>query len=310
MVGLGDIARKGYLPLLGADRDVELVLITRDPQTRRRLAGQWRPAATYPRIEDALGAHEQIDAALVHAATAVHPTLTRTLINAGIPTMVDKPLAFSAEEVDKLVELARRKQVSLAVAFNRRYAPAYAAVANQPGLDTVVLTKNRVGWADDARVVIFDDFVHVVDTLRFMVTPEPDNLLVTARPAHGGKLGRISITMTQGNRMGVGIMDRDSGQVTEFLDAMGPGRAVRISDLTDVTSFEDRHCITQPRDGWASVAVQRGFTEMVGAFLDSVRDGEVLDAADAAASHAICEQVVQAALESCPELVTRELNQR
>jgi virulence factor len=301
MVGLGDIAGKAYLPLLGADRDVDLVLVTRDPQVRRKVSAQWRTAASYPRIEDALAAYETIDAALVHSATAAHPALTRTLLSAGVPTMVDKPLASSGAEATELVNLARTKGVSLAVAFNRRFAPAYAQLATQSGLDTVVLTKNRIDWADDPRQVVFDDFVHVIDTLRFLVTPEPDQVLVSARPTAAGTLGRIAVTLTQGNRMGVGIMDRDSGQVTEFLDAMGPRRAVRISDLTDVTIHEDGQTVVENRDGWSPVAVQRGFTAMVAGFLDSVRQGEVLDAGDAAKTHDLCEQVVQAALGVLPE---------
>lgn len=302
MVGLGDIARKGYLPLVGADPDIELVLITRDPQTRRTLSAQWRTAATYSRIEEALAADERLDAAMVHAATSAHPSLIRTLIKAGIPTLVDKPLAYSGPDAHKLVKMARSAGVSLAVAFNRRHAPAIAAAAAHPGLDTVVLTKNRRGWADEARTVIFDDFVHVVDTLRFLVTPQPDQVVVSARPTQDGQLGRIAVTLTQGSRMGVGIMDRDSGQVTEVLELMGPSRATRIQDLTDTTVHEHGRTIELVRDGWASVAQQRGFTAMVGQFLAAVRSGQVLDAADADATHQLCEEILAAALAQEPSL--------
>lgn len=292
MVGLGDIARKGYLPLVGADPDIELVLVTRDPDTRRHLSAQWRTAASYRRIEEALHAEPQLDAAFVHAATAAHPSLTRTLIAAGVPTLVDKPLAYTAEESHALVALARKAGVSLAVAFNRRFAPAYAQLAAQPGLDTIVLTKNRRNSADDARVVIFDDFIHVVDTLRYMVAPEPDQVLVSARGDSDGRLARIAVTLQQGHRLGIGIMDRDSGATTEVLEGMGPGRATQIWDLTHKTIREDGRTITETRDGWASVALQRGFTAMVGDFLSAVRAGTVLDAGDADATHQLCETIL------------------
>lgn len=291
MIGLGDIARKGYLPLMGADPDIDLVLVTRDPDTRRHLSAQWRTAASYPRIEDALDADVGLDAAFVHAATAVHPTLARTLIQAGVPTLVDKPLAFTAAESHEIVGLARDSGVSLMVGFNRRYAPAYSRLAAQPGLDTVVLTKNRLDSASDPREVIFDDFIHVVDTLRFMVAPEPDRVLVSARGT-GRRLARIAITLQQGSRLGVGIMDRDSGATVEVLEGLAPGSATAISDLTHVTTREGGSIMSDPRDGWSSVAVQRGFTAMVGHFLGAVRSGRVLDAGDADATHQLCEDIL------------------
>ena len=145
----------------------------------------------------------------------------------------------------------------MAVCFNRRFTPAYAEVARWPGLDTVVLTKNRVGLADDPRLVVFDDFVHVVDTLRFLVAPEPDDVQVVARAGADGTLARVAITLRQGGRLGVGVMDRDSGQTIEILDAMAPGRARQVTDLVDVVDRVGGVAEHRQPDNWASVAQQR-----------------------------------------------------
>ena len=292
LIGLGDIAAKAYLPVLAADGAVEPVLITRDPARLDALQSAWRVAEAHASVEDALAAGVELDAAFVHAATAAHPAIALTLIDAGVPTFVDKPLALSAADARLVVERARAAGVSLAVCFNRRFTPAYAEVAAWPGLDTVVLTKNRIGLPDDPRVVVFDDFVHVVDTLRFLVAPEPEAVEVVARRGVDGTLARLAITLRQGGRPGVGIMDRDSGQTVEILDAMAPGRARRVTDLVDVVDRVGGLAQHRQPDNWASVAHQRGFVAMVGALLTSVRTGKVLDGADALATHALCEEIL------------------
>ncbi len=297
LIGLGDIAAKAYLPVLAADADVEPVLITRDPARRAALQATWRVPEGYATVEDALASAPPLDAAFVHAATQAHPAIAVSLIDAGIPAFIDKPLALSALEADAVVARARAARVSLAVCFNRRFTPAYAEVAGWPGLDTVVLTKNRVGLADDPRVVVFDDFVHVVDTLRFLVAPDPDDIQVVARPGAHGTLARVAITLRQGGRLGVGIMDRDSGQTVEILEAMAPGRARRVTDLVDVVDKVGGAAQHRQPDNWASVAQQRGFTAMVSTLLDSVRAGEVLDGDDALATHLLCEEILAQALD-------------
>jgi virulence factor len=292
LIGLGDIAAKAYLPVLAADAGVEPVLITRDPVRRAALQQAWRVAEGYATIEDALASSSPLDAAFVHAATQAHPGIAVALIDAGIPTFVDKPLALSALEADAVIARAREAGVSLAVCFNRRFAPAYAEVGAWPGLDTVVLTKNRHGLPDDPRVVVFDDFVHVVDTLRFLVTPDPDDVQVVARPSADGTLARVAITLRQDRRLGVGIMDRNSGQTIETLEAMAPGRTRRVTDLVDVIDRVGGVAQHRQPDNWTPVAQQRGFTAMVGALLDSVRAGEVLDGGDALATHLLCEDIL------------------
>lgn len=292
LIGLGDIAAKAYLPVLAADPAVEPVLVTRDPARRSALQRSWRVQAAYPTIEDALAEGVALDAAFVHAATRAHPSIALTLIEAGIPAFVDKPLALSAADSRLVVSAARAAGVSLAVCFNRRFAPAYAQVATWPGLDTVVLVKNRLGASDDPRTFVFDDFVHVIDTLRFLVAPEAEAADVVARRGPDGTLARLAVILRQGSRIGVGIMDRDSGQTLEVLEAMAPHRARRVTDLVDVVDRTDGAAHRRQPDNWAPVSAHRGFTAMVDSLLASVRDEEVLDGADALATHELCERVV------------------
>lgn len=296
LIGLGDIAAKAYLPVLAADPTVEPVLVTRDPDRLAQLQQAWRVPHGHPTIEAAIASGRPLDAAFVHAATVAHPALAHTLLGHGIPTFVDKPLALTLAESRAIVEHARQARVSLAVLFNRRFAPAYAEVAGWRGLDTVVLTKHRHALPDEPRWFVVDDFVHVVDTLRFLVGADAALVEVAARPSTDGRLARLVVVLRSGGRVGVGIMDRDSGQTVEVLEVMAPGRLRRVTDLVDVTERVDGVEVHRQPDTWASVSAQRGFVAMVDGLLASVRAGQVLDAGDALASHALCEEVLERAV--------------
>ena len=47
-----------------------------------------------------------LDAAFVHAPSAAHPEIITRLLETGVPTYVDKPLAYRLADSDRLVRLA------------------------------------------------------------------------------------------------------------------------------------------------------------------------------------------------------------
>jgi virulence factor len=288
LVGLGDIARKAYLPVLAADPDVDPVLVTRDPAVRTELGRAWRAHETYEQIGGALATG--IDAATVHTATPSHRLVVGALLEAGVPTLVDKPLADSYDEASRLVELADRRQVGLMVGFNRRYAPAYREVALWPDRDLVVLHKHRRESADDPRRVVFDDFIHVVDTLRYLVGD--GQVIDISTRVHGGLLHRVLLHVGDDARHGIGSMDRESGTTQEVLEVSAPGRRRRIAEMAQVVHHEGGVEAVRRRDEWVSVAVQRGFSAMCAEFVQAVRSGRRLMADDALESHRLCEQIV------------------
>ena len=86
---------------------------------------------------------------------------------------------------------------------------------------------------------------------------------------------------------------RTSGQTIEILEAMAPAQAMVVTDLVDVVHRVDGMAQHRQPNNWASVSQQRGFVAMVGHLLDSVRAGEVLDGADALATHDLCEEILR-----------------
>ncbi|MEV8046122.1 Gfo/Idh/MocA family oxidoreductase [Streptomyces griseoluteus] len=291
-IGLGDIARKAYLPVLGTQPGLDLHLQTRTPATLAAVGDSLHlPAGQRHETLDSL-LDAGLDAAFVHAPTAVHPEIVTRLLEAGVPTYVDKPLAYELTDSQKLVELAERQDVPLFVGFNRRHAPAYAQVLEHPR-DLILLQKNRVGLPEEPRSMILDDFIHVVDTLRFLVPGPVDDVTVRVR-TEDGLLHHVVLQLSGDGFTALGVMNRLSGSAEEILEVSGQDTKRQVINLAEVIDHKGQPTVRR-RGDWVPVSRQRGIEGAVLTFLDAVRAGEPVSARDALATHELCERVVRAA---------------
>lgn len=294
VIGLGDIAHKAYLPVLSAQPGLELHLHTRTRATLERTAEAHRiPARQCHADLDGLLAAGP-DAAFVHAPTSEHPAIVARLLRAGVPTYVDKPLAHHLAEAEQLVRLAGERGVSLAVGFNRRYAPGYAQCLEHPR-ELVLMQKNRVGLAAAPRDVVYDDFIHVVDTLRFLLPGPARHVDVRAR-VRDGLMHHVVLQMSGDGFTAIGVMNRMSGSAEEVLEVSGRDAKRQVLNLAEVVDHRGQPSVRR-RGDWVPVARQRGIEQITLAFLDAVRAGRLLSAEDALRTHELCERIVTAALE-------------
>jgi virulence factor len=287
VIGLGDIAQKAYLPVLAAQPGLELHLHTRTPATLDAVGDAYRLPHRHRTLDDLLG--QDLDAAFVHAPTADHVAIGTRLVEAGVPLYVDKPLAYDAGGARRLVDLAERRGVPLMVGFNRRYAPGYAQCLDHPR-DLVLMQKNRVGLPDDVRTVVFDDFIHVADTLRFLAPGPIDQVRVSARVVDG-LLHHLVLHLSGEGFTAVGAMNRMSGSTDESLDVSGGDARRQVLNLAEVVDHRGQPTVRR-RGDWVPVARQRGVEQIALAFLDAVRDGTPLSARDALRTHDLCELIV------------------
>jgi len=293
-IGLGDIAQKAYLPVLGGLAGVELHLQTRTPATLDRVGDSHHlPAGRRHRDLDSLLAQD-LDAAFVHAPTLVHPEIVTRLLEAGVPTYVDKPLAYRLADSDRLVALAEERDLSLAVGFNRRFAPGYVQCADHPR-ELILMQKNRIGLPEEPRSMILDDFIHVVDTLRFLVPGPIDDVTVRAR-VEDGLLHHVVLQLAGDGFTALGVMNRLSGSAEEILEVSGQDTKRQVINLAEIIDHKGQPTVRR-RGDWVPVARQRGIEQATLAFLDAVRAGKVLSARDALATHELCERVVRAVLD-------------
>ncbi|UQX00125.1 Gfo/Idh/MocA family oxidoreductase [Streptomyces sp. RerS4] len=294
VIGLGDIAQKAYLPVLTTRPGVELHLQTRTPATLERIGARHHiPAERLHASLDAL-LDQGLDAAFVHAPTTAHPEIVERLVEAGVATYVDKPLAYELADSRRLVELAEERGVSLCVGFNRRHAPGYAQCVEHPR-ELIILQKNRVGLPEDPRTLVLDDFIHVVDTLRFLLPGEADHIDVRA-VVREGLMHQVVLQMSGEGFTALGVMNRLSGSSEEILEVSGQDAKRQVVNLAEVIDHRGQPTVRR-RGDWVSVARQRGIEQVVDTFLEAVEAGTTLSARDALLTHELCERVVLTALE-------------
>ncbi len=58
------------------------------------------------------------------------------------------------------------------VGFNRRFIPMVASLKEKGKANLILMQKNRFALPDLPRRFIVEDFIHVIDTLRFLMNEE------------------------------------------------------------------------------------------------------------------------------------------
>ena len=289
MVGLGDIARKAYLPTLAARADLRLHLVSRNAAVLSELGRAWRIADLHADIDAALGA-ATFDAAFVHAATDAHPALVERLLAARVPVFVDKPLADTYAAAARLAERADHAGVPLFVGFNRRYAPVYADLRGRSA-SFLRMEKHRRGPLHPPRRTVFDDFIHVVDTMRFLSPPSAEVADIRAIVRAEG-LEFVTLTLAAPDFIAIGAMHRAGGLDEERLDLLGGGRRTTVADMADVVEAQGAES-RRRRGDWTSVTRQRGFEAMCDAFLTAAADGRPMPNGNMLETHRLCELIVE-----------------
>ncbi|WP_162053180.1 Gfo/Idh/MocA family protein [Pontibacter pamirensis] len=292
MIGLGDIAQKAYLPVLSNRADVELHLYTRNQEKLARIGQQYRYQHLHQNLESLL--NSGIKGAFVHGTTEAHSELVEQLLQHGIHVYVDKPITYSYDSTRRLVALAENKGLTLMTGFNRRYAPAYQKLKEVKEPNMVIMQKNRFALPAAARTFIFDDFIHVVDTLRYLFPYPVEQLLVSGR-IEQELLHHVTVQFISTGATAIGIMNRDSGTNEEKVEVMSTSEKRIAYNVSDVVVLQGKKETRLGSSDWEPTLYKRGFEGIVADFIKAVATGTPpgITANDALATHEICERIVE-----------------
>lgn len=300
IIGLGDIARRLYLPLLSNRLDVELVgVMSRSADTVALVGREYRIAGQFTVLDDLLA--RRPDLVFVHAATAAHHELVSACLAAGTSVYVDKPLASNLADCEDLVSRADRAGRLLAVGFNRRFAPMYVRARDwlAGGVQFAVMEKHRAALHDQTpRQAVFDDLIHVLDTMCWLLGDEAALTSTDVRRESAGHFALATGTLQTRDTAGSFAMARAVGADAERLGLHGHGRSAEVADLERCALYD------QP-DGrrvlsfgsWDTIAERRGFNALVRHVLDTVDEPDDCEVGGARvlASHRLAETIVSRA---------------
>lgn len=295
LIGLGSIAQKAYLPILSQHEQVDPVLCTRSEDVLNTLGDKYRINARFTKLEDAI--QSGIDAAMVHSATESHYPLVKQLLKAKIPTFVDKPLAYSIGEVEELLNLAAQHNVLLYMGFNRRFVPMIQNIKKERKLLHLVWEKNRVNLPADPRSFIYDDFIHVLDSLRFLSGGEVKNLQVHCSKKKNF-LERIYVQWQHNTMFIEGKMNRVSGITEERVTGYMKDAKYELETLESGMLYRNEKQTPLSYDPWAPTLYKRGFEGMIDDWLNVLQTEEQHTSRyeDIRQTHQLCDEVLNQVL--------------
>lgn len=121
IIGYGLSGRFFHAPLIAATDGLEVVNVVTSSAPRREQVVAELPGAEPVSDVQELWSGTEPELVVVAAPNSSHVSIASAAIERGIPVVVDKPLAVTADEAEALVEGAQRAGVTLTVFQNRRW---------------------------------------------------------------------------------------------------------------------------------------------------------------------------------------------
>ena len=174
VVGVGAVGRH-HARILAAMPDVELVGVVDIRPERAAEVAKACATTPYANAADVLG---RVDAVSIATPTASHVDVALPFIEAGAAVLVEKPLAASLPEADRLLAAADARGTVLAAGHTERFNPAVAAALPMVTSPRFVEV-HRLGTFPERSLdidVIFDLMIHDLDVLLATVGPDVESV--------------------------------------------------------------------------------------------------------------------------------------
>jgi len=183
LIGAGNLAKWAHLPALKKLPRISLRAIHSANGARGKSYAR-RFGASYCSSDLAeVLADPSIDAVLIASRNAQHATQAEAALRAGKHVFVEKPMAITEGDCHRLITAAEDSGKTLAVGFNRRFAPFYVdlknALARRPGPAVINARINSPGisgayWMADPSIggAILGEACHFVDLFRWLLDSE------------------------------------------------------------------------------------------------------------------------------------------
>lgn len=171
VIGVGHLGRH-HARILRATPDVELAAVVDcDLDRARAVAAEVGTAAA----ADLGEVRPPVDGVVVAVPTKDHLRVGLPLVEAGVAVLVEKPIAASLDEADRLVAAAARSGATLAVGHTERHNPAVTAalplISAPRFLEVHRLARFQPRSLDID--VVFDLMIHDIDVVLACIGSEP-----------------------------------------------------------------------------------------------------------------------------------------
>lgn len=123
VIGAGWWATENHIPGLLANPDAELIaLCDADMHKLAVAADAFSIEQRYTDVSSLLQ-HEDLDGVIVATNHASHYAVAKPCVEAGLHTLIEKPMTLFAAEARELLEIARSRNCQISIGYNHNYTP-------------------------------------------------------------------------------------------------------------------------------------------------------------------------------------------
>lgn len=235
IAGLGGVAERIHLPACRAIPEIEVVAACEpDADRRKRMAARFGLRQTFGSCEEMLAAAKP-DAVLIGTPPDSHYALSEMALEAGAHVLCEKPFMPSLADADRIIELARRRNLLLRVNNQYRFMTIYRETKQR-------LERNEFGrlfhiqcwqqmfhppsreanWRSQlSQYLLFEFATHALDLFTFFYeeTPEAVSLFIPdCRPEFDADVIVAGVLRFSSGRMAVLNLNRITQAPEKYLE--------------------------------------------------------------------------------------------
>ena len=260
-IGVGVIGAGGYVPAMllphfkteGVDfRSIATASGISAHDVGKRFGFAYAVSSADEVIDDA-----SVNLVVIGTKHDLHAELARKALERDKHVFVEKPLALNDEELEPVLEAARRSKGKLMVGFNRRFAPlAQRAKDFFAGSDAPLSMLYRVNagriskehWiqnAEEGGGRIIGECCHFIDFMQFLTGAPPVYVFAESLSAKSNKIVDadsvfITLRFADGSNGVVAYLSEgDKGLAKERVEIFGAGKTFVLDDFRRATLYKD-----------------------------------------------------------------------
>ena len=277
VIGVGYVSKNNYLPVLAQTEDIDFVgIMAKNYENAVRAGKSFGAEHAVDSIEKLVDLG--LDCAFVLTPKQVHAEQVTFLLNHGVDTFCEKPMATTLKDAAALTELTEKTGRKLMIGFNRRYAPVITAAKealNGGAPDVIIAQKNRPQTEYHATL---ENAVHMVDLMRYFCGEAADVQAISKFVDRDYETFTTAQIRFENGSSGILVADRSAGQWEESIEMHGGNRTilVHMPESVTVVDNQQRHTteLTPLAMGWAKSEDKLGFSYAIRHFFDCIRENK------------------------------------
>lgn len=189
IVGLGAIAQKMHIPIISTLEETTITSVAEIDKERGSITAEKLGISNYYQYYEEMYENSELDAVFICLPNFLHFESVKKALENDINVFCEKPMSLNAKNARELAEIANKRELILAVGYNRRLSDNYQNLfkcVNSHKLGKILQFNGTMvnagpygGWIPssdwffkDRYGVLYDSGPHLIDLIMFLLSDE------------------------------------------------------------------------------------------------------------------------------------------